>query len=59
MSYNNYSKYNQYKTCCKPIGTTGATGPADRRYNLEFYGICKCDRTCYLYRCVRTTSYIT
>jgi len=28
MSYPNYDKYNQYITCCKPIGTTGATGPA-------------------------------
>lgn len=23
MSYNNYSKYNQYVNCCKPIWTTG------------------------------------
>jgi hypothetical protein len=30
MSYPNYNKYNQYVTCCKPIGSTGppgATGP--------------------------------
>ena len=26
MSYPNYNKYNQYVTCCKPIGSTGATG---------------------------------
>jgi hypothetical protein len=28
MSYPNYDKYNQYVTCCKPIGINGATGPA-------------------------------
>ena len=27
MSYNNYGKYNQYVTCCKPIGINGETGP--------------------------------
>ena len=26
MSYPNYKKYNQYVTCCKPIGDTGAQG---------------------------------
>ena len=26
MSYPNYKKYNQYITCCKPIGDTGAQG---------------------------------
>ena len=26
MSYPNYKKYNQYVTCCKPIGAQGAQG---------------------------------
>ena len=31
MSYNNYKKYNQYITCCKPIGGTGPTGPQGQK----------------------------
>ena len=31
MSYSNYKKYNQYITCCKPIGSTGPEGPRGPR----------------------------
>ena len=31
MSYSNYKKYNQYITCCKPIGGTGPTGPQGQK----------------------------
>ena len=26
MSYPNYNKFNQYVTCCKPIGAQGSSG---------------------------------